>query len=203
MKTFKLIITLTIISFSYFASCQTDPDAWEAYHTSLQPPKKVMDAINLKKGMVVGEIGAGKGRYAVILAKRVGKTGHIYANDIDKEDLDYLKLRCKRDRITNLTTILGKEDDPLLSKNKLDMIFIVNTYHHITDQVTLLKNAKPALKKGGTLVIIEGDPKKHNTNSWHSTEREKLIAQMDQAGYKIEKVETFLVEDNIYIFTKK
>jgi ubiquinone/menaquinone biosynthesis C-methylase UbiE len=49
--------------------------------------------------MVVGEIGAGKGRYSVILANHVGKTGHIYANDIDKESLEYLDFRCKRDNI--------------------------------------------------------------------------------------------------------
>ena len=159
MKNSKFITPLLIILFSHVAFCQTNPDAWEAHHTSLQPPKKVMDTIDLKEGMVVGEIGAGKGRYAVILAKRVGTTGHIYANDIDKEDLAYLKHRSKRDKISNLTTILGKENDPLFPKNKLDMIFIVNTYHHITDQVTLLKNAKAGLKKGGTLVIIEGDPK--------------------------------------------
>jgi len=130
---YKLILTITlaIFSFSFLATCQSnseDPDAWEAYHTSLQPPKKVMDAISLKKGMVVGEIGAGRGRYAVILAKRVGNTGHIYANDINMEDLDYLKLRCKWDGINNLNTILGKEKAPLLPKKKLDMIFIVNTY---------------------------------------------------------------------------
>ena len=82
------------------------------------------------------------------------------------------------------------------------MIFIVNTYHHISDTVGLLKNALPALKSNGTLVIIEGDPDKHNTSSWHSTARKKLIAQMTEAGYKILKVENFLVEDNIYIFSK-
>ncbi len=65
----------------------------------------------------------------------------------------------------------------------------------------MLKNAKPALKKGGTLVIIEGDPKKHNSYTSHATSKEKLIKQMNQAGYKLKKIETFLVEDNIYVFT--
>jgi ubiquinone/menaquinone biosynthesis C-methylase UbiE len=145
----KIIITVCFIalSFGYISTSQTDPDAWEVYHNNLQPPKKVMDAINLKAGMIVGEIGAGKGRYAVILAKRVGKKGHVYANDINQEDLDYLKFRCKRDKISNLAIILGKETDPLFPESKLDMVFIVNTYHHISDPVELLRNAKPALKK--------------------------------------------------------
>ena len=203
MKKTKILITLSIVFSSFLSFSQTDPDAWEAYHTKSQPPKKVMDAIDLKEGMIVGEIGAGKGRYSVLLAKRVGGTGHIYAGDIDQTALNYLKFRCERDKINNLTTILGKETDPLFPKNKLDMIFIVNTYHHISDQVAVLKSAKPALKKGGTLVIIEADPTKPKTVADHSTPQKKLIAQMDKAGYKIKKVETFLVEDNIYIFTVK
>ncbi len=203
MNKLNTILSILLFTNSFSTSCQSNsenPDAWEAYHTSLQPPKKVMDAIDLKKGMFVGEIGAGRGRYAVILAKRVGNTGHIYANDIDKEDLDYLKLRSKRDGINNLSTILGKETTPLFPKNKLDMIFIVNTYHHISDPVKLLKNALAALKSNGRLVIVEGDPKKHKTSTWHSTTKEKLITEMNKAGYKIVKIETFLVEDNIYIF---
>ena len=61
----------------------------------------------------------------------------------------------------------------------------------------MLNSALPALKSDGRFEIIEGDPNKHNTSSWHSTTREKLIAQMTKAGFKIVKVETFLIEDNI------
>ncbi len=153
--------------------------------------------------MVVGEIGAGRGRYTVMLAKHVGSKGHIYANDIDKESLDYLKLRCERDEIENITTILGKEKNPMLPQNKLDMLFIVNTYHHIGKPISVLKNANSALKKTGTLVIIEGVPNKYDEHSHHhTTTKEKLIAQMKQAGFKFIRVAANLKRDNIYIFNK-
>jgi len=95
-------ITFIVLCLSLIFAAQLfsqDHDAWEANQTSYQPPEVVLKAIDLEKGMVIGEIGAGRGRYSVMLAEEVGKNGLIYANDIDKEDLDYLDFRCERDDI--------------------------------------------------------------------------------------------------------
>ena len=199
-------ITIIVLCLSFIITPRLysqDPDAWEANQTSYQPPEIVMEAIELKEGMVIGEIGAGRGRYSVILAEAVGKNGLIYANDIDKEDLDYLDLRCERDGITNITIIRGKELDPLLPDNKLDMIFIVNSYHHISSPVELLQNAHPALKPSGTLVIIEGVPGRYGRGSTHATPKEDLIGQVKEAGYSFDRVAAELQRDDIYIFKKQ
>ena len=97
---------------------------------------------------------------------------------------------------------MGEEKDPLLPKNKLDMIFIVNTYHHISEPVKVLKNAWPALKSTGTLVIIDGVPGKYGNDSHHTTSKNDLIAQMKKAGFKFDRVAAELKRDNIYIFRK-
>ena len=199
-------ITIIVLCLSFIITPQLysqDPDAWEANQTSYQPPEIVLKAIELKEGMVIGEIGAGRGRYSVILAEAVGKKGLIYANDIDKEDLDYLDFRCERDGITNITTIRGKELDPLLPDNKLDMIFIVNYYHHFSSPVELLQNALPALKQSGTLVIIEGVPERYGRASTHATPTKDLIAQVKEAGYSFDRVAAELQRDDIYIFKKQ
>jgi len=199
-------ISITTLCLSFIFAHQLfsqDPDAWEANQTSYQPPETVLKAIDLKEGMTVGEIGAGRGRYSVILADAVGKEGRIYANDIDKEDLDYLDLRCDRDGITNVTSVRGKELDPLLPKNELDMIFIVNSYHHFSSPVELLQNAKPSLKASGTLVIIEGVPSRYGKGSTHATPKKDLVSQVEEAGYSFDHVAAELTRDNIYIFRKK
>jgi len=199
-------ITIIVLCLSFIITPQLysqDPDAWEANQTSYQPPEIVLKAIELKEGMVIGEIGAGRGRYSIILAEAVGKNGLIYANDIDKEDLDYLDLRCERDGITNITIIRGKELDPLLPENKLDMIFIVNSYHHFSSPVVLLQNAYPALKPSGTLVIIEGVPGRYGRASTHATPKEDLIAQVKEAGYRFDRVAAELQRDDINIFKKQ
>ena len=134
----------------------------------------------------MGEIGAGRGRYSVILANHVGDKGHLYANDIDREALDYLDFRCERDGIKNISTIQGQETDPLLPDNTLDMLFIVNSYHHFSHPAELLKNAYPALKSKGTLVIIEGVPGR----GWsgHTTSQKDLIEHTEKAGFSFLKV---------------
>ena len=68
----------------------TPENANEARLNGLQPPERVLDAIGVRPGMTVAEIGAGRGRYAVQLAVRVGQTGKVYAEDIDGEALSTL-----------------------------------------------------------------------------------------------------------------
>ncbi len=204
MKRYSSIaITFLCLSFIFIPRLfSQDPDAWEANQTSYQPPEIVLQAIDIKEGMVVGEIGAGRGRYSVILADAVGEKGLIYANDIAKEDLDYLDLRCERDGITNIKIIRGQELDPLLPENELDMIFIVNSYHHFSKPVELLHNAHSALKSTGTLVIIEGVPERYGRGSSHATPKEDLISQVKEAGYSFYRVAAELQRDDIYIFRK-
>ncbi len=197
-----LSIPVIILLLSVSQVLAQDPDGWEAYQNRLQPPETVLEAIGIREGMVVGEIGAGRGRYTTILAGAVGEKGHIYANDIDRNDLDYLELRCRRDSIPNISAIVGEENDPLLPVNELDMIFMVNVYHHLSDPVRIMQNAFPSLKAGGTLVIIEGVPGRNNGSSSHATKQDEVVYEMEKAGYTFERVAAELERSNIYIFTK-
>jgi ubiquinone/menaquinone biosynthesis C-methylase UbiE len=166
-----------------------------------QPPEQVMDSIGVRAGMVVAEVGAGSGRYVVPMARRVGDEGKVYANDINKGRLEDLEERCEKESIQNVTIILGEVKDPLLPPNTMDLIYMINTYHHLDMPVELMANIAPALKPGGTLVIIEHDPLKAPSMESHSTAREIVIDQAEEAGYTLERVMTFLSRDNIYIFS--
>jgi ubiquinone/menaquinone biosynthesis C-methylase UbiE len=162
-----------------------------------------MDSLGVKPGMIIAEIGAGRGRYVVLMARRVGATGKVYANDIDKKALDYLEYRCQRDSIPNVVTVLGNVTDPLLPKATMDLIYIVNTYHHLDKPVELMKNIIPSLKPDGRLVIIEHDPIKVPEAGSHSTAKDVLLKQAKQVGLNLEKMMTFLERDNIYILHVK
>ena len=83
MKKFILIYLIPLLLIVSAAFCNFDgPDDWEKHHNTYQPPEKVMDAMGVKPGMTIAEVGAGRGRYAVRIANRVGETGKIY---LDKE----------------------------------------------------------------------------------------------------------------------
>ena len=179
-------------------------EKWEKSANDRQPPSQVMDSIGAKSGMVIGEIGAGRGRYTVFLAERVGDSGKIYANDIRADSLSYLTERCRRNDISNVETVLGEVDDPLLPDKALDMAFMVWVYHHLEKPVELLKNLKTSLKSGATVVIL--DPavdRGGERDSEHPTTREKVSQDAELSGYELIRVETFLTKDNIYILKIK
>lgn len=201
----SILVPAMIFGLACAAATTTDqsdpnhPDAWEARANQYQPPEEVMDAIGVKAGMVIAEVGAGRGRYVVRMAARVGKTGKIYANDIDEEKMEYLRLRCERDGIDNVETILGEVNDPLLPEGALDLVYLINTYHDLEEPVELMRNIMPALKPGGLLVVIEHDSEK-STSTHHRIEQKVLFDQLERAGYEVVRVETFLERDNINIF---
>ena len=204
MKKIRFLIPL--ISF-FLVLCSTncsgqDPDAWEKRQNDRQPPEKVMDAIGVKPGMIIGEVGAGLGRYVVHMAARTGPEGKIYAEDIAKKDLEYLDLRCERDNIPNVETILGTETDPKFPENSLDLVYIINSYHHIDKVIPLMRNIIPALKDGGRFVIIENEPEKSGWDS-HGTPRERLLKEVEEAGFSLVETIDILELDLIYIFEIK
>lgn len=198
----NIIISAFILGLVSISASSQDPDAWEHRQNDRQPPEKVMDAIGVKPGMIIGEVGAGRGRYVVHMAKRIGRKGKVYAEDIDKGDLEYLDHRCKRDNIQNVETILGDETDPKLPENTLDLVYIVNSYHHIDQVVPLMSNIIPSLKSNGRLVIIENEPSKSGWEG-HSTPRKKLIKEAEEAGYSLIETIDILELDLIYIFEIK
>jgi ubiquinone/menaquinone biosynthesis C-methylase UbiE len=193
------------------ASAQT-VDPREKTANDLQPPAKVMDAVGIKPGMVIGEVGAGRGRYTIFLAKRVGDTGKIYANDINASALAYLRERCERDGITNVETVLGKVDDALLPKAALDMVFMVWVYHMMESPVPMLASLVPSLKPGATVVIVDPVPAdvedefrsappdaKFTVPTKEHVERDAALA-----GFELIRSMTgFLEKDNIFILRKK
>jgi ubiquinone/menaquinone biosynthesis C-methylase UbiE len=175
----------------------TPEDANEARLNRLQPPDQVMDAIGVAPGMVVAEIGAGRGRYVVQLAVRVGDRGMVYAEDIDGAALDHLRARCERWTLRHVRPVLGTVTDPRLPPGALDLIFVISAYHHFDDPVVLMRNARAALKPDGRLAIGE----------WlgsAGTPPERLEAEMKAAGYALARVDKRLRENNlnIYLFRK-
>jgi ubiquinone/menaquinone biosynthesis C-methylase UbiE len=180
-----------------------DPEnANEARLNRLQPPAQVMDAVGIEPGMNVAEIGAGRGRFVVHLAVRVGKTGRIFAEDIHSPSLDHLRQRCKRWGLDQVTVIHGEENDPKLPENTLDLIFIISSYHHFADPEKLLGRARSALKPDGRLAIVEWLPFENSQETYPAPE--ELKAGMKAAGYRFLKTDPLLQKNNlmIYLFSR-
>ena len=190
---FSVTALCLFIIFSWVCIAQSSRDA------QVQP-EKLMDAIGVKPGMVIGEAGAGEGYFTFKLSRRVSETGKIFANDIVQRVLDVIDRRCEREGITNITTILGKVEDPLFPKGELDMVFMIAAFHDFEKQVEWLNNVKPCLKPGGALVIVEMDPDKWGRGHSHLMTKEEILETVKKSDFKLERIETFLPNHNIYIY---
>lgn len=165
----------------------------------LMQPEKLMDSIGVKEGMIIGEGGAGRGYFTFKLARRVGPNGHVYANDIDRSSLDSIQRQCRQDGISNISIILGEVDDPLFPETELDMVFMIAAFHDFARPMAWLENVKSSLKPGALLVIVEKDPDKIGGSSHHMT-KDEILATVKKADFELVKIETFLQDDNIYVF---
>lgn len=165
-------------------------------------PEKVMDLAGVRPGMNIGEVGAGHGYFTFKLSQRVGESGKIYANDISRSALKYLRDRCKREGVTNIETILGEVEDPLLPKD-LDMAFIVNAFHDLARPVELLNNLSLSLKPEALVVILDRDPTKFRYDTDHFLTREEVLEKIEESVFELDRMETFLPQHNIYIIRLK
>lgn len=190
---FRIVLCLLVLFLNLCADQSSRRDKW-------MQPEKIMDAIGVIPGMVIGEAGAGEGYFTFKLAHRVGNAGRIYANDILERVLGTIRERCERQEITNITTVLGEVEDPLFPESTLDMVVMMAAFHDFEKQVEWLKNVKQYMKSNAGLVIIEKDPDKMERGSSHHMTKDEILETVKQAGYKLVRVEMFLERDNIYIF---
>ena len=169
-------------------------DAW-------QQPEKIMDNVGVKPGMVIGEAGAGSGYFTFHLARRVGSIRDECLPMISKR-VSSIKInrKCEEQGVKNITTILGKEADPLFPPDRLDMVIMMKAFHHFDEPAEWMKNVIPSMKPGAPMVIVDVDPERSGDSKDHFMTRERLLAAMADTDFKLERVETFLEKDNIYVF---
>ena len=125
-----------------------DRDLW-------QLPDRIMDALGIAEGSVVADIGAGGGWFTIRLARRVGASGTVYAEDIQRQMLEATSRRVAREGLTNVRAVLGTSEDPRLPPGALDAALIVDTYHEFDNPEALLRNIARALKPQGRVGIVD------------------------------------------------
>jgi ubiquinone/menaquinone biosynthesis C-methylase UbiE len=118
-------------------------------------PKKLLELLKLKDGDVVADIGAGSGYYAFRLARLVAPKGKVLAVDIQKEMLDIIRDRSRKEGVTNVEPVQGEEADPKLKDESVDVILLVDVYHEFAFPYEMTAKMVKGLKPGGRLVFVE------------------------------------------------
>jgi predicted methyltransferase len=172
----------------------------------LEKPQVVLQAMELREGMNVAEIGAGTGFFSRRIAKVVGPKGTVYAQDIQPEMLELLKEYAAKEGITNIVPVLGTETDPNLPLGKIDRVLLVDVYHEFQKPEPMLAALRKVLAPGGTVTLVEyrleGETASH-INIEHRMSTEQVLAEWGAGGYTLlNQVET-LPSQHVFIFSAK
>ncbi len=169
-----------------------------------EAPDKALDALDLQAGSTVADIGAGSGYMTVRMARRVGPSGKVYAEDIQPEMIALLKKRLQRERVTNVIPVLGAYDDPMLPAATIDLMLLVDVYHEFSEPVKMLSGMRAALKSGGRLVLLEYRKEDPTVpiRFEHKMSVQEAKAEVEAAGLTLTKVDERLPRQHILIFTK-
>lgn len=184
-------------STSAYIKALEDPD-----REKWQKPAEVVEKLALQPGESVADIGAGSGYFTVRLARAVGPRGKVYAVDIDRQMLDHIAQRAQTEHLENIQTVLADLHDPRLPPSSVDLIFICDTLHHISDREKYYPLLARALKPGGRFVNIDfhkrplpiGPPVEMKIS------RQNLIEEVTPAGFHLSKEYNFLPYQYFLVF---
>jgi ubiquinone/menaquinone biosynthesis C-methylase UbiE len=164
-----------------------------------QKPHEVIQALHLAPGAKVADIGAGTGYFSVRLAHFV-PAGHVYAVDIEPDMVAYLTERAKREGIKNMTAVTGEAGSARLPE-KVDVVLMVDTYHHIGDPEAYFRGLRTSLAPAARVAII--DFRKSSPMGPPVGERvapDQVEASMRKAGYKLVNSNDFLANQYYLVF---
>ena len=176
-----------------FAKSFDDParDAW-------QMPARVIDALALKPGMKVADIGAGTGYFSMRLARMPGVS--VFAVDVEPAMIDYLKQRAAKEKITNVTPVLAAAASPNLPE-PVDVVLVVDTYHHLPNRSAYFRDLKKSLKPAGRVAIVDFRKDAPDGPPVHFRFTPQQIQdEMMQAGYQLDVAHDFLPRQHFLIF---
>lgn len=167
-----------------------------------EQPDKALQAIGIRRGMVVADVGAGSGVMSFKMAKLIGSSGKVYAVDIQPEMLEILRARAKENKITNVETVLGTDRDPKLPASTLDLILLVDVYHEFSHPQEMVDRMREALKPNGRLVLLEyrkEDPS-IPIRPEHKMSVAEVKAELEPEGLQFDQVIEVLPRQHILIF---
>jgi SAM-dependent methyltransferase len=170
-----------------------------------EDPDRMLAALDIKKGSVVADIGAGVGYHVWRMADIVGPMGKVIGEDIQEGMIRLMKKNIEDRKLRNVDIILGNPTDPKLPAHSLDLVLMVDVYHEFSDPVTMMRHIQESLKPEGRVVLVEFRKEDPNVpiQPLHKMSVQDVRSELEPLGFKFQKSLEFLPWQHVIIFTTK
>jgi ubiquinone/menaquinone biosynthesis C-methylase UbiE len=169
-----------------------------------EEPDRMLSSLDITKGSVVADVGAGVGYHVWRLSDIVGPAGKVIAEDIQDGMLQMLRKNISDRRLKNVDVVLGTPSDPNLPGNTLDLVLMVDVYHEFSDPVSMMRHIKDALKPNGRVVLVEFRKEDPSVpiQRLHKMSVQDVRSELEPLGFKFQRSLEFLPWQHIIFFTK-
>jgi ubiquinone/menaquinone biosynthesis C-methylase UbiE len=167
-----------------------------------QKPDEVLKALKVGDGMTVADVGAGGGYFTERFSKAVGRSGRVYATDVQDIMIRKLTERAAKHNLENVTVVRAGFEEPALPAGSCDLVFFSSVYKEIEDRVAYLRKVAAALKPNGAVAIIEFRPETSGPGpppEMRLTEAQ-VEQELGQSGFALAERHDFLPKEWFLVF---
>ena len=170
-----------------------------------QQPARVVEDLGLRNGSVIADIGCGRGYLTFRLGKAVGQEGKVFATEINAKSLKAVADRVRKDKLTNIETVISEPTKTKLAQDCLDAALLMNVLHHVPKDIRppLVKDIVRSIRPGGYLFIVDW---RYNAKIGYDIgrriKREDLVKLATDAGLTLD-AEFFYLEHQVYLRCRK
>jgi ubiquinone/menaquinone biosynthesis C-methylase UbiE len=140
---------------------------------------EIVGKLQLQDGLVVADIGAGTGVFSLPMARHVGPTGRVYAVEVDRGLVDYIREKAGGQKLKNVQAVLGRFEDPMLPVKDVDLAFFHDALHHIANRAGYLRRLADYMKPAARIAVVDLDPVK----GAHSNDRDLQVTKAQVAAW--------------------
>jgi ubiquinone/menaquinone biosynthesis C-methylase UbiE len=152
----------------------------------------IFEAIGVRQGQTVCEIGAGDGELSIAAAGRVGPDGRVFTSELGDSRLQKLREAVEASGLTTVTVVAGDAERTNFPEAACDALFMRDVYHHIAGPARMNASMLAALKPGARVAIVDftppgedGPPGDRDSDGRHGVHPETVASEMKAAGFDV------------------